>query len=88
MNMSDYENHAKVYVAVNEDRLADGTIFPRWITWEDGRRYEIDRVLARQKVASLKGGGAGWRYAVRIEGRVTYLWLEEDRWFVERRRAA
>jgi hypothetical protein len=80
-------NTHKVYVAVNEDRLQDGTILPRAITWEDGVRYEIDRVLGWQRAASFKGGGTGIRYEIRIGGRVTYLWLEEERWFVERRNA-
>ena len=30
-------------------------------------------------------GGAGIRYTVRIQNRETYLFLEENRWFVERR---
>ena len=85
MNES-HNNNIKVYVAVNEDRLTDGTILPRAVTWEDGVRYEIDRVLDWQRAASFKAGGTGIRYRVRINGRVTYLWLEEDRWFVERRR--
>ena len=34
----------KVYVAVKADFAADGTMFPRIITWEDGEKYEIDRV--------------------------------------------
>ncbi|MCL2530722.1 MAG: hypothetical protein FWE40_01010 [Oscillospiraceae bacterium] len=79
------DNTQKVYVAVNEDRLIDGTILPRAITWEDGVRYDIDCVLGCQRAASFKGGGTGIRYEVRIGERVTYLWLEENRWFVERR---
>jgi len=82
----------KTYVTVNEDRLDDGTIIPRTITWEDGERYEIDRVLDRQRCASRKAGGTGLRFTIKIDGRATYLWLEDDckgggRYFVERRRA-
>ncbi len=29
----------KVYVAVKADFAADGTMFPRIITWEDGEKY-------------------------------------------------
>lgn len=79
-------NNVKIYIAVNEDRLPDGTIFPRVITWEDGVRYEIDSIIDIRKAASLRGGGAGIRYLIRIGETETYMWLEEDRWFVERRR--
>jgi hypothetical protein len=82
----------KAYVTVNEDRLEDGTIIPRVIIWEDGERYEIDKVLETCKAASLRAGGTGLRFTIRIGGKPTYLWLEDDckgggRYFVERRRA-
>ena len=35
----------KVYVAVKADFNEDGIMLPREITWEDGTRFEIDRVL-------------------------------------------
>ena len=82
------ENELKVYVDVLEDRLKDGTILPRAITWEDGATYTIDQIMDRRKAASLKCGGAGLRYQVRIGETITYMWLEEDRWFVKRRTAA
>jgi hypothetical protein len=44
----------------------------------------VDRVLTcagRQH----KAGGAGVRYKVRIGASETFLFLEENRWFVERR---
>jgi hypothetical protein len=78
-------NELKVYVDVLEDRLKDGTILPREITWEDGMTYAIDQILDKRKAASLKCGGAGLRYKVRIGETVTYMWLEEDKWFVKRR---
>jgi hypothetical protein len=81
------KNEVKVYVTVFEERRKDGTILPRAITWEDGFTYEIERVLDIRPAASLKAGGAGIRYTVRIEGKNTYLWLEDQRYFVERRRA-
>jgi len=79
------ENELKVYVDVLEDRLKDGTILPRAITWEDGATYEIDQIMDRRKAASLKCGGVGLRYQVRIGETITYMWLEEDRWFMKRR---
>ena len=81
-------NEYKVYVDVLEERRKDGTILPRAITWEDGYTYEVDKVLDKRPAASLKAGGAGMRYKVRIGNTITYMWLEEDKWFVKRREVA
>ncbi|MBR4691343.1 MAG: hypothetical protein IKP17_01160 [Oscillospiraceae bacterium] len=75
----------KVYVAVEADFLPDGRILPKSVTWEDGKKYAIDRIQDIRKAASLKAGGAGIRYTVRIGRATTCLYLEENRWFVERR---
>ena len=83
------ENDSKVYVDVNEIRLKDGRLIPISFVWEDGNRYEIDKVSEVRPAASLKAGGAGIRYTVRIQNRETYMFLEEERgvgkWFMERR---
>lgn len=73
----------KVYVAVTAEFSPDGDIMPCSFTWEDGRRYEIDRVLDIRPAASLKAGGIGTRYTCRILGRVKYMFLEDTRWFME-----
>ena len=74
----------KVYVAVKADFAADGTMFPRIITWEDGEKYEIDRVMQKCRAASTKVGGTGIRYTVQICGKPTFLFDEENgKWFVE-----
>ena len=73
----------KVYVEVVAHFSPDGRVIPEAIVWEDDRRYEIDRVTAVQKAASLKVGGHGIRYSCRIGGKETYLFREDDRWFVE-----
>ena len=78
----------KVYVAVEADFQPDGRILPRSVTWENGKKYAIDRVQDIRRGASLKAGGAGIRYTVRIGRSTTYLYLEENRWFVERRGGA
>ena len=83
-------NDHKVYVDVNEDRYKDGRLVPLSFVWEDGSRYEIDQVLDVRPAASLKAGGAGMRYTVRIRSRETFMFLEEDnglsKWFMERRK--
>lgn len=76
---------AKVYVSVEARFEPDGRIIPTSVTWEDGHRYDIDRILDIRRAASLKAGGAGIRYTVRIGRQETFLFLEDRRWFVERR---
>lgn len=61
----------------------EGAMTPLTVIWEDGRKFEIDRVLDIRRAASLKAGGQGIRYLCRINGRNTYLFYEEPRWFVE-----
>ena len=78
-------NNIKTYVAVEACFTADGALLPTAVIWEDNTRYEIERVLDVHPAASLKAGGAGLRYTVRIGRTETYLFLEETRWFVERR---
>ena len=75
----------KVYVAVSADFDLCGRVLPRFLTWEDGTRYEIARVKNIQRAAALRVGGVGLRYTVVIRGQETYLWLEAGKylWFVE-----
>lgn len=84
----------KVYVAVKADFNEDGIMLPREITWEDGTKYAIDRVLDIRQAAAMKAGGQGDRYTVRINGSQSYLFFERStnqtgnnlgRWFVERK---
>jgi hypothetical protein len=83
------ESNCKVYVDVNENRHKDGRIVPLSFIWENGKRYKIDKVLDVRPAASLKAGGTGLRYTVRVRDRETYLFLEEDKigakWFMERK---
>jgi hypothetical protein len=84
----------EVYVAVKADFNEDGIMLPREITWEDGTRFEIDRVLDIRQAAAMKAGGQGDRYTVRINGQQSYLFFERStnqtgnqlgRWFGERK---
>ena len=88
------ENCIKVYVQVKVDFREDGIMLPRRIVWEDGRKYEIDRVVDIRQAAAMKAGGQGDRYTVMICGQQCYLFFERSaaltgnnigRWFVERR---
>ena len=76
-------NYKKRYVDVVARFDTDGRIIPVKLLWNDGTVFFIDKVLDIRKAASLKAGGAGIRYACRINNRETYIFLEENRWFVE-----
>jgi hypothetical protein len=75
----------KVYVEVNADFTSDGKVLPCSFVWEDGRCFEVDRIINIQRVASLKVGGIGLRYTIRVLGKETYMWYEENesKWFME-----
>jgi hypothetical protein len=78
------QERRRVYVKVNADHNVDGTIHPNCITFENGKRYEIDRVIHICRAAATRAGGTGIRYTVRILGTETFLFDEENgRWFVE-----
>ena len=86
----------KVYVAVKVEFNEIGIMLPREITWEDGTRYEIDRVVDIRQAAAMKAGGQGDRYTIMVHGKQSYLFFERStnltgnnigRWFVERRHA-
>ena len=73
----------KVFVAVTACFDANGNITPLSIVWENGRVYEIDKVMDIRRAASLKAGGIGLRFTCRIMGKETYLFFEDPRWFME-----
>ena len=77
------DSREKRYVKVASVTDEDGCIVPTAVEWEDGRTYEIDKVLDARQAASLKVGGTGMRYLVRIGNATTYLFYENPRWYVE-----
>ena len=58
----------KVYVSVDVAFDTDGHMRPVFLTWEDGTKYEIDRVIECCRAASMKAGGCGDRYTIRVGG--------------------
>ena len=62
----------------------DGNVHPKAIIWEDGRVFDIDRVLDVRRAASLKAGGLGSRYICRIRGKTVALFNDEGYWFIEK----
>ncbi len=84
----------KVYVDVDVSFDTDGNMRPRTITWEDGTKFQVDRILDVRSAPAQKAGGQGDRFTISIMGRQTYLFFERSadirgvrlgRWFVERR---
>ncbi|MGN0528473.1 MAG: hypothetical protein ACI4IE_05010, partial [Eubacterium sp.] len=79
---TEYNNPNKHYTNVKALFDTEGNIIPLSITYDD-REFEIDRVTDVRPAASLKSGGAGIRYTCYIDGKKSYLFLEENRWFAE-----
>ena len=75
----------KTYVDVLAKFDCAGNVIPMRIKWEDGRIFLIDNVIDIRRAASIKGGGLGIRYTVVINGKRTYIWRDDDSWFVERK---
>ncbi|HHW46236.1 MAG TPA: hypothetical protein GXX17_04915 [Clostridiales bacterium] len=73
----------KIFVDVVVKYDAEGNIIPLSILWEDGRIFEIDKVVDVRPAPSLKAGGQGIRFTCRIQNKYRYLFFEEPRWFVE-----
>ena len=92
--MSNAPRYIRQYVDVNVDFDSSGKMLPRVLVWEDGHRYEIDRVRDIQQAPALKAGGQGDRYKIEIEGKERFLFFEHSadpcnamigKWFVERK---
>ena len=73
----------KKFVPVIAKFEEDGRIIPLQVLWEDGRVFDIDRVLDMRPGVSLKVGGQGIRYTCRIQNKEVCLYYEEPKWFVE-----
>ena len=73
----------KQYISVTAKFDDDGNILPVCINWDDGRVFVIDRITDIRYAASLKAGGAGIRYTCRIKQNEKYLFLEDNRWFID-----
>ena len=76
-------NYKKTYIEVIARFDTDGVILPIKILWNNGEWFFVDKVLDIRPAASLKAGGAGIRYTCRINQQESFLFLEENRWFVE-----
>lgn len=68
-------NNIKVYVDVIAQFNSEGVLIPLSLTWEDGEKFDIDRVTDIRQAAAMKAGGQGDRYTIWVRGRQSYLFL-------------
>ena len=73
----------KVYVRVISETDEWGKVRPICVIWEDGRSYSVDKVTDIRRACAGKVGGTAKRYTVNIEGKQTYIFFEDGKWFVE-----
>jgi hypothetical protein len=78
-----YDNPYKVPVDVSAVCYAIGDVVPDGFWWKDGAMYEIDRVNGWERAASVRAGIIGMRYSIRVRGRETYIYRDDDLWFME-----
>ena len=78
---------SKVYVEVVARFDKDGVMMPMAFVWEDGKKYEIDKVKSKDRCASRKAGGTDIMYTVMVAGKECHLYFEFDKWFMERKSA-
>lgn len=72
----------KRYVPVIVRFDAEGKLRPLEIEFDEGHKFQIDKVLDVRRAACQSVGGVGDRYTCRIQGKEAYLWLEKGRWFI------
>ena len=74
----------KMFIDVLCMHSKTGDIQPVAVIWDNGAKYYIDKVERVVFRASLKSGGVGIRYTCRIQDQMRYLFLEGDKWFIEK----
>jgi len=80
------ENPYKVFVQIEATIVRQGRITPRSLEWEDGIVYPIDKVLQVENHCATRSGGARLRYTIRVNGKASYLYQQEDgRFFAEKK---
>ena len=78
-------NREKIYVEVILRVNELGETYPLSVIWEDGRKFEIDKITDVRRACATKTGGTAIRYTVRIKGRTSFLYEDEGKWYVESR---
>ncbi len=71
----------KYYVTVEHIEDTDGIIIPTRILWNDGRRWEIKKVL--HTCIASHNEFEGIRYTIKIGRAEKYLYRDGQRWYVD-----
>ena len=69
----------KKYVSVNIDVDKDGVIRPLRILWDDGRQWEVTKVLHTCTASHHEFEGI--RYTIIVGRAVKYLYRDGQRWY-------
>lgn len=84
------EHMRKIYVDVEVRWNKDGSLIPLAVWWLQGidewERYEIDQVLSGPILCAALTGGTARRYEVKIGRGRRFLYLDDNRWFLETNR--
>ncbi len=75
---------SKTFVTITAEHDTNGIVMPKILHWDDGRKFEVEKVFDVRMAASLKAGGQGLRYTCRIANKQVYLFCDEGKWFIER----
>ena len=70
----------KIYVQVDSERQESGEVIPLTVSWQDGRIWNIDRVL--HSCISRDGECEGIRYTVIIGSAEKYIYRAGHAWYV------
>jgi hypothetical protein len=71
----------KYYVTVEHIKDTDGIIMPTRILWNDGRHWEIKKVL--HTCIAYHNEFEGIRYTIKIGRAEKYLYRDGQRWYVD-----
>ena len=71
----------KYYVTVEYTEDADGITIPTGILWDDGRHWEIRKVL--HTCIASHNEFEGIRYTIKIGRAEKYLYRDGQRWYVD-----
>ena len=82
-NFSDYTNFLVKELSLNNCYFNIIFVDNDYIQKLNKQYRGIDKVTDVRYAASLKAGGAGIRYTCQISGKERYLFLEDQRWFVD-----
>ena len=61
----------------------EGMVRPLSVEWEDGRRFDVDRLLDVRRAAATKAGGQGMRYTCQVGDKLVMLFHDDLYWFIE-----